>query len=97
MEQHSRHEFGAVNHALCAALRQLLNEFASKALRESEICRRVVARLWRPEDSGFFMGGGGAWGESSGGAWMGGGIPDKPRVFPKDKVLIRPYLGLNTG
>ena len=49
VEQHSKHEYGTVNHALCSALKELLREFATKvsqlesALQKGELS---LAELW---------------------------------------------------
>lgn len=49
VEQQSRHEYGAVNHALCSALGELLREFAMKVshLEQSlQIGELSLAELW---------------------------------------------------
>eukprot|EP00930_Biecheleria_cincta_P084725 TRINITY_DN74174_c0_g1_i1.p1 TRINITY_DN74174_c0_g1~~TRINITY_DN74174_c0_g1_i1.p1 ORF type:complete len:871 (+),score=154.33 TRINITY_DN74174_c0_g1_i1:94-2613(+) len=46
---HSQHEYGAVNHALCAALRDLLTEFTAKVSRLEQQLRvgeLNLAKLW---------------------------------------------------
>jgi len=47
--QHSKHEYGTVNHALCEALRELLREFACKVARWEQSLRLgelSLAELW---------------------------------------------------
>lgn len=49
VRQHSKYEYGTVNHALCAALRDLLKEFASKVARWEAAFRAgelSLAELW---------------------------------------------------
>ena len=46
MLQHSKYEYGTVNHALCAALRELLREFASK-VAVSEFWGYLIGVLMR--------------------------------------------------